>query len=112
MIPTSKELGKQIAALRKKKGLSQIQLAKLSNIPVIAIRRCEQNGAIPLNRYVALANLLKTRLEVGETPMERYQTIDEIVQSRNTPPRTPNPNPTEIRKPRLGGAFDRIRQPT
>lgn len=68
MTSDSKELGKKIAALRKKQGLSQIGLAKLGGLPVIAIRRCEQNGEIPLHRYVALAKLLGAEVTVSDPP--------------------------------------------
>ena len=62
--PNSKELGKQIALLRKAQGLSQADLADASGVPITAIRRCEQNGRIPLDRYLTLASVLNTSLVV------------------------------------------------
>lgn len=109
MITSSKELGKQIATLRKKKGLSQVELAKLCGIPVIAIRRCEQHGAIPLNRYMVLVKLLGAGVELVEEPLNRCQTIDQVIHNRNSD--TEN-NTTQIRKPSLGGAFDQINPPS
>jgi len=109
MFTDSKELGKQIASLRKKHGLSQIELAKLCGIPVIAVRRCEQNGAIPLHRYVALMKLLKNGTNVMEVTSERYQTINEVIQSRKDTIHQPT---LTARKPKLGGMFDRMTQST
>lgn len=118
--PNSKELGKQIALLRKAQGLSQADLADASGVPITAIRRCEQNGRIPLDRYLKLASVLNTSLIVvpsaGSMPkIEKYpnlipyKTIEDVIRSaekRLSPPSDYH----EIRKPRLGGLFGKMNQ--
>lgn len=110
MAPTnSKDLGKQIALLRKAQGLSQAGLAAVSGIPITAIRRCEQNGRIPLDRYLALASALQASLAVVPPKMTLpppYKTIEDVI--RSAKPRSVK-TPL-IRKPRLGGMFDQMHQ--
>lgn len=114
-----KEFGKQIALLRKAQGLSQADLAKTSGVPITAIRRCEQLGQIPLDRYLVLASILNASLKVhpAATGMVMeviknsrpntlpYKTIDEVFAAART--KTGNCLPTTFRKPRLGGLFDK-----
>lgn len=64
----AKLLGSEIARLRKAKGLSQEDLARASGVPVTAIRRCEQKGQIPLERYLKLASVLHASARVIAEP--------------------------------------------
>ncbi|MFT3991205.1 MAG: helix-turn-helix transcriptional regulator [Luteolibacter sp.] len=106
----AKSFGTQIARLRKSQGLSQENLAKESGVPVTAIRRCEQKGQIPLERYLALVSVLHARVQiVPDTPTGKpmtaptFRSIEEVIQAgKQTPPR----NTTHVRKPRLGGVFE------
>lgn len=118
--PSSKELGKQIALLRKAEGLSQADLADASGVPITAIRRCEQNGRIPLDRYLKLASVLNTSLLIvpsaGSVPkiekrpdLIHYKTIEDVIRSAEKRLSTPSDS-HEIRKPRLGGLFGKMNQ--
>lgn len=120
--PNSKELGKQIALLRKAQGLSQADLADASGVPITAIRRCEQNGRIPLERYLKLASFLNTSMVVvpsassvpktGKRPnLIPYKSIEDVIRSAEKRVNTPADSKTyEIRKPRLGGLFGKMNQ--
>lgn len=111
-MPDPREFGKQIARLRKARGLSQVDLADASGVPITAIRRCEQNGRIPLDRYLILATALNASLKiVPSTPADGsipdrlpYKSIHDIILEAAQRPAT-HPA-SEIRKPRLGGMFD------
>ncbi len=118
--PNSKELGKQIALLRKAQGLSQADLADASGVPITAIRRCEQNGRIPLDRYLMLASVLNTSLTVipSASPVPKiekrpnhipYKSIDDVIRSAEKHLGTQSGS-HEIRKPRLGGLFGKMNQ--
>ncbi len=114
-----KEFGRQIALLRKEQGLSQADLAKTSGVPITAIRRCEQLGQIPLDRYLVLTSVLNASLKIhpAATGMvtqgikslrpntSPYKTIGEVLAAARA--KTGNGLPTHIRKPRLGGLFDK-----
>ena len=110
--PDPREFGKQIARLRKARGLSQVDLADASGVPITAIRRCEQNGRIPLDRYLILATALNASLKiVPSTPADGsipdrlpYKSIHDIIREAAQRPSTQPAS--EIRKPRLGGMFD------
>jgi transcriptional regulator with XRE-family HTH domain len=110
--PDPREFGKQIARLRKARGLSQVDLADASGVPITAIRRCEQNGRIPLDRYLILATALNASLKiVPSTPTDGsipdrlpYKSIQDIIREAAQRPATQPAS--EIRKPRLGGMFD------
>ena len=110
--PDSREFWKQIAHLRKARGLSQVDLADASGVPITAIRRCEQNGRIPLERYLILATALDASLKiVPSTPADGaipdrlpYQSIHDIIREAAQRPSTQIASDT--RKPRLGGMFD------
>jgi transcriptional regulator with XRE-family HTH domain len=110
--PDPREFGKQIARLRKERGLSQVDLADASGVPITAIRRCEQNGRIPLDRYLILAAALNASLKiVPSTPADGsiadrlpYKSIQDIIREAAHRPATQPAS--EIRKPRLGGMFD------
>jgi transcriptional regulator with XRE-family HTH domain len=110
--PDPREFGKQIARLRKARGLSQVDLAEASGVPITAIRRCEQNGRIPLDRYLILAATLNASLKIVQsTPAPGfvpdslpYKSIQDIIREAA---QRPSAQPSrEIRKPRLGGMFD------
>lgn len=106
----SKKLGKQIALLRKARGLSQADLAEVSGIPITAIRRCEQSGSIPLDRYLVLASTLNATLRIvpeKNLATQPYRRIEDVIRSAEAPAKKAQ----EIRKPRLGGAFETINQP-
>lgn len=110
MITTDpKELGKQIASLRKAHGLSQARLAEVSGLPITAIRRCEQNGKIPLDRYLILASCLKASLQIilenipGRQP---YDTMEDVIRSSQSRPKQTR----QSQKPKLGGMFDKMNQ--
>ena len=107
--PDPREFGKQIARLRKARGLSQVDLADASGVPITAIRRCEQNGIIPLDRYLILASALNASLKIvpadGSIPDRLpYKSIQDIIREAAQRPSTQPA--AEIRKPRLGGMFD------
>ena len=110
--PDPREFGKQIARLRKARGLSQVDLADASGVPITAIRRCEQNGRIPLDRYLILAATLNASLKIVQsTPATGfvpdslpYKSIQDVI--RETAQRPSTQPSREIRKPRLGGMFD------
>lgn len=110
--PDPREFGKQIARLRKALGMSQVDLADASGVPITAIRRCEQNGRIPLDRYLILATALNASLKiVPSTPADGsipdrlpYKSIQDIIREAALRPATQPAS--EIRKPRLGGMFD------
>jgi transcriptional regulator with XRE-family HTH domain len=118
--PDAKELGKQLASLRKAQGLSQADLANASGLPITAIRRCEQNGRIPLDRYLKLASVLNTGLIIVPSPISTpeiekspnlipYKSIEDVINSAKK--HSPSDSKTyEIRKPRLGGLFAKINQ--
>lgn len=102
-----KKFGKQIAAFRKAHGLSQAELSKVSGIPITAIRRCEQQGSIPLDRYLALASTLKANITITPPPTiapQPYKSIQQVIQSAQSRKRAATTS-TEVRKPRLGGIF-------
>lgn len=61
------KLGHQIRIWRKADRLTQKNLASLSGVPLTAIRRCEQKGEIPLDRYLKIAATLSGEL----VPMRR-----------------------------------------
>jgi len=103
----SKEFGKRIATFRKAQGLSQADLAKLSGIPITAIRRCEQQGSIPLDRYLVLASVLKANLTITPPPAispQPYESIRQVIRSAQLKKKAA-PTPIAVRKPRLGGIF-------
>ncbi len=110
--PDPREFGKQIARLRKARGLSQVDLADASGVPITAIRRCEQNGRIPLDRYLILAATLNASLKIVQsTPATGfvpdslpYKSIQDVIREAAQRPSTQAAR--EIRKPRLGGMFD------
>jgi transcriptional regulator with XRE-family HTH domain len=110
--PDPREFGKQIARLRKARGMSQVDLADASGVPITAIRRCEQNGRIPLDRYLILATALNASLKIVQsTPTDGsipdrlpYKSIHDII--REAAQRPAIQPASEIRKPRLGGMFD------
>jgi transcriptional regulator with XRE-family HTH domain len=110
--PDPREFGKQIARLRKARGLSQVDLADASGVPITAIRRCEQNGRIPLDRYLILAATLNASLKIVQsTPATGfvpdslpYKSIQDVIREAAQRPSTQHTR--EIRKPRLGGMFD------
>lgn len=105
---TPKELGKQIASLRKAHGYSQAKLAEVSGLPVTAIRRCEQSGKIPLDRYLILASVLKASLQIIQKnfpAQQPYKTIEDVIRSAQSRPKRTR----EIHKPMLGGMFDRMK---
>ena len=110
--PDPREFGKQIAHLRKARGLSQVDLADASGVPITAIRRCEQNGRIPLDRYLILATALDASLKIVQsTPADSsipdrlpYKSIQDIIREAEQRPATQKAS--EIRKPQLGGMFD------
>jgi transcriptional regulator with XRE-family HTH domain len=110
--PDPREFGKQIARLRKARGLSQVDLADASGVPITAIRRCEQNGRIPLDRYLILAATLNASLKIVQsTPATGfvpdslpYKSIQDVIREAAKRPSTQATR--EIRKPRLGGMFD------
>ena len=110
--PDPREFGKQIARLRKARGLSQMDLADASGVPITAIRRCEQNGRIPLDRYLILATTLDASLKIVPTHPAGvagpdhlpYTNIQEIIREAAQRPSTQTAS--EIRRPRLGGMFD------
>lgn len=107
-----KALGRQIARIRKAQGLSQADLAKVSGIPITAIRRCEQSGSIPLERYLVLANTLKASLNITPPPAaipQRYTSIQQVIRSSDSKANAPKA-PHSVRKPRLGGLFGQMAQ--
>jgi transcriptional regulator with XRE-family HTH domain len=111
--PNSKTLGKQIALLRKAQGLSQEQLAEVSGIPITAIRRCEQSGKIPLDRYLTLASVLNANIQVIQhrNPNPRFKTIEDVIRSNNPSHHGKLPKagkPLKFKKPMLGGMFDQM----
>lgn len=113
----AKEFGKQISLLRKAQGLSQADLSKISGVPITAIRRCEQLGQIPLDRYLALASVLNASLKIHSAATELvraeeegsiptpfpYQTIEEVIAAAKT--KAVDCPQINIHKPRLGGLF-------
>ena len=102
-----KEFGKQIAAFRKAQGLSQADLAKVTGIPITAIRRCEQQGSIPLDRYLALASTLNASLKITAPPNiapQPYKSIQQVIRSGRSKSQN-NHTSSELRKPRIGGLF-------
>jgi transcriptional regulator with XRE-family HTH domain len=106
-----KKLGEQIASLRKAQGLSQYQLAEVSGLPITAIRRCEQSGKIPLDRYLILASVLKASLQIVQQsiPAQRYKTIEDVIRSTHER-HGKSPQARKFHKPILGGMFDRMTQ--
>lgn len=102
-----KELGKQLASLRKTQGLSQYKLAEVSGLPITAIRRCEQSGKIPLDRYLILASVLNASLEIvhpNNSAPQPYKTIEDVIRcAQSRPAKT-----RKFSKPLLGGMFDRM----
>ena len=107
--PDPKELGKQIATLRKAQALSQHRLSQISGIPITAIRRCEQSGKIPLDRYLTLVSALKASLQIvqqSSPTTNPYKTIEDVIRSSSSRPAKKQP----IGKPMLGGMFDRMTQ--
>lgn len=120
--PDPKEFGKQIAHLRKARGFSQVDLANASGVSITAIRRCEQNGRISLDRFLILASVLDASLKVVQTSSHAsesgnhpkpppYQSIEDVIWSAQKRSSTPSAAQThEIRKPRLGGLFGKIKQ--
>lgn len=107
-----KEFGKRIAAFRKAQGLSQADLAKVSGIPITAIRRCEQSGRIPLERYLVLVSTLKASLNITPPPAatpQPYKSIEQVIRSAQSKHKTSKTSAPD-RKPRLGGLFSRIDQ--
>jgi len=104
--PNPKELGKQIATLRKAQGLSQYQLAEISGLPITAIRRCEQSGKIPLERYLILASVLKASIQFvhHSNPTPRYKTIEDVIRSSQSRHRK-SLKSRKFHKPMLGGMF-------
>ena len=106
-----KELGKQIASIRKAQGLSQYQLAEVSGLPITAIRRCEQTGKIPLDRYLILASVLKVSIQIVQQsiPTPRYKTIEDVIRSTQAR-HGKSPKARKFHKPMLGGMFDRMTQ--
>lgn len=60
-----KELARKITLLRKQLGLSQRELAAKSGVPLTAVRRCEQLGQIPLDRYLAITSALGAKVDVA-----------------------------------------------
>lgn len=112
LTPDPREFGKQIARLRKARGLSQVDLAEASGVPITAIRRCEQNGRIPLDRYLILAATLNASLKIVQSrPADGfvpdslpYKSIQDIIREAAQRPSTQTAS--ETRKPRLGGMFD------
>ncbi len=122
--PDPKEFGKQISRLRKARGLSQVDLAKVSGVPVTAIRRCEQLGQIPLDRYLVLASVLDASLNIHSAAAAAatypkgnaihstrpnllpFKTIGEVISANLQAVGTIESTPT-VRKPQLGGMFAR-----
>lgn len=112
-----KTLGKQIALLRKVQGLSQKQLAEVSGVPITAIRRCEQSGKIPLDRYLALASVLNANIQITQNrnpthaSKPRFKTIEDVIRSNNPSHHEEIPKPgrhPKSQKPMLGGMFDQM----
>ena len=112
-----KEFGQQIALLRKAQGLSQSQLAKVSGVPLTAIRRCEQKGQIPLDRYLTLTTALKAVIEIhGASATQQpvmptgdsrpnllpFKSIEEVIANGAVSMKS-----RETRKPNLGGMFSK-----
>lgn len=126
--PDPKEFGKQISRLRKARGLSQVDLAKVSGLPVTAIRRCEQLGQIPLDRYLVLASVLDASLNIHSVAtavtthttrkamhstrpnLLPFKTIGEVIGANIQASSYVESVPT-VRKPQLGGMFARQSSP-
>ena len=60
----SKDFGRKITLLRNQLGMTQKELAAKSGVPLTAIRRCEQKGQIPLERYLAIISSLGAGIHV------------------------------------------------
>lgn len=72
----SRDYGRKITLLRKQRGISQKELAAKSGVPLTAVRRCEQKGQIPLQRYLAMTSALGAVVDVSpaRTPFTSIDT--------------------------------------
>ena len=93
-------------------------MAEVSGVPLTAIRRCEQKGEIPLDRYVTLATTLKAVIQIHGPSARQpviltgcsrpnllpFKSIEDVIangKAKAGPSR-------QIRKPQLGGMFSNL----
>lgn len=103
-------LGRQIAALRKAKGLTQAGLAAKAGIKITAVRRCEQKGQIPLRRLAKLLAAMEATLQIHPPANRLPETWEgilrkEAAQRRQLRQGSKTRRPT---RPMLGGLWDSV----
>lgn len=92
-------LGRQVAELRKTKGLTQAGLAKKSGIKITAVRRCEQSGQIPLRRFARIVAALGGDLKIQPPANLLPETWEGILRLEKRQAKV-------TRRPKLGGLWD------
>lgn len=77
------DFGRKITLLRKQQGISQKDLALKSGVPLTAVRRCEQKGQIPLERYLAMTSALGAMVDVLESESPKVPTKKTVRKTSN-----------------------------
>ncbi len=79
----TKRLGKRIRSVRKRKKITQKQLAARSNVSYAVLRKFEQTGQISLESFVKLTMELGLVGEINELFTEPvYTSIEEVVNDK------------------------------
>ncbi len=79
-----KSLAKRVRDIRKRRKISQKQLAKRSNVSYGSLRRFEETGQISLESLVKIAMELGLTNEINELfthPV--YNSLEEVINERN-----------------------------
>ncbi len=79
----AKELAQRLKRIRKRKKITQQQLALRSNVSYASLRRFEQSGQISLESFIKIAMELDVIDEVRELfTRPVYSSIEEVINDR------------------------------
>ena len=77
-------LAKKIVAIRKRKNITQKQLATRSNVSYASLRKFEQTGKISLESFIKITMELGVVSEINDLFSQPiYTSIEEVINDRN-----------------------------